>query len=353
MGRLTAAHASEFRTLKALCYAGLESAQLRQRVGDRLSRHLGVASYCFGANDPATALPVHSISVGLDPSAIREFFGLVLATPSLDFGPWAGRACRAARLEDVVEDVDRDPYMTQILRPAGLRYDVQVACTAGGWSWGHLCLRRTERAGPFAPHDVRFLAALAPHLTCGLRAAGSRAALAATPGTTTGVVVLGPDGRVELANGVAERLFRQPVSGTRHSFLSGVNIVAARLERALDGDHEGDLPELMITDEASRATYRVRAERVLGADGRARGLVLIEPATSPSETHQVRALARYGLTRRECEVAVAVVRGGTVAQIATELVVSAHTVADHLRKVYDKLGVGSRQQLAMRLLGGA
>jgi len=28
-------------------------------------------------------------------------------------------------------------------------------------------------------------------------------------------------------------------------------------------------------------------------------------------------------------------------------------VQDHVRKVYDKLGVGSRQQLATRLLGGA
>jgi DNA-binding CsgD family transcriptional regulator len=172
-----------------------------------------------------------------------------------------------------------------------------------------------------------------------------------------------------LANGVAERLFRQPVSGTRHCFLTGVNIVAARLERALDGggatrgDGSGDdtsedgrvadVPELMLTDEASQETYRVRAERVLGSDGRSRGLVLIEPATSPGPAHQVQALAQYGLTRRECEVAVAVVRGGTTAQIAQELFLSTHTVADHLRKVYDKLAVGSRQQLAMRLLGGA
>ena len=335
-----------------MCYSGLDSAILRERVGDRLVRHLRVSSYCFGANDPSTALPVHSISVGLDPSSMQVFFGLVLGTPSLDFGPWATRPYRAARLEDIVGDVERDPYMTEILRPAGLRYDVQVACTAGGWSWGHLCLRRREKDGPFESHDLRFLESLAPHLTSGLRAAGSRAALAATPATTTGVVVLGPDGRVELANGVAERLFRQPVSGTRHCFLSGVNIVAARLERTLNHDPETDLPELMLTDESSQRTYRIRAERVVGNDGRPRGLILIEPAASPDITHQIQALALYGLSRRECEVAVALVRGASTAQIAAELVVSPHTVQDHIRKVYDKLAVNSRHQLATRLLGG-
>lgn len=234
MGRLVATHVNEFSAIKDLCYRGLDSTVLRELVGDRLARHLGASSYCFGATDPATALPVHSVSVGLDPSVMQAFFGLVLSTPSLDFGPWIKNGRRAARLDDLVEDVDADPYMTEILRPSGLRHDVQVACAGGGWSWGHMCLRRGAREPAFEPHEVRFLASLAPHLTAGLRSASSRSAMAASPATATGVVVLGPDGRVELANSVAERLFRQPVSGTRHCLLTAVHIVAARLERALN-----------------------------------------------------------------------------------------------------------------------
>lgn len=81
MARLNTVHAREFGVIKELCYRGLDSATLRERVGDRLSRHLGAASYCFGATDPRTALPVHSVSVGLDPSAMERFYGLVLSTP--------------------------------------------------------------------------------------------------------------------------------------------------------------------------------------------------------------------------------------------------------------------------------
>jgi DNA-binding CsgD family transcriptional regulator len=352
MGRLAATHVNEFLAIKDLCYRGLDSATLRERVGDRLARHLGGSSYCFGATDPATALPVHSVSVGLDPSVMQTFYGLVLSTPSLDFGPWIARSQRAARLEDLVDDVDGDPYTTEILRPCGLRYDVQVACIGGGWSWGHMCMRRVHKDGAFQQHEVRLLESLAPHLTAGLRAASSRAALAAAPGKTTGIVVLAPDGNVELANGVAERLFRQPVSGTRHCLLTAVHVVAAQLERALADPGAGEVPQLTMVDEASRETYRLRAERVLGADGRERGLVIIEPATSPGPAEQTHVLARFGLTRRECEVAVAILRGRTTAEIATELIVSPHTVQDHVRKVFDKVGVSSRQQLAVRLMGG-
>ncbi|MFN0089423.1 MAG: response regulator transcription factor [Acidimicrobiales bacterium] len=351
MARLNAAHAHEFGVIRELCYRGLDSVTLRDRVGDRLARRLGASSYCFGATDPRTALPVHSVSVGLDPAATDRFFCLVLTTPSLDFGPWIDSGRRAATLEQLVEDVEADPYVTDILRPSGLGPEVQVACAAGGWSWGHLCLRRDLHGAPFAGHEVRFLDALAPHLTAGLRAAARRAPTAAAQDPSCGVVVLGPDGRVEVANGVAERLFRQPISGTRHSFLTAVNLVAARLERLLTGGADDAVPSLTMADEATGVVYRLRAERTVGADGRARGVVLIEPTSSSGPDDQLLALARCGLSQREGEVALAIVRGKTTAEIAEDLVVSAHTVADHVRNIFDKLGVASRQQLAFRVVG--
>lgn len=354
MARLTATHVGEFGAIKHLCYRGLDSAALRERVGDRLSRHLGAPSYCFGATDPVTALPVHSISVGLHPDAMHVFFGLVMTTPSLDFAPWLTRGERVATRESLVVDTDRDPYFTEILRPSGLGYDVQVACASGGWSWGHMCLRRRQGDDGFAGHELRFLDALVPHLTAGLRAAATRPAAGGTvsepekSGTGTGIVVLSPDGRVELANGVAERLFRQPVSGTRYAMLTAVNIVAARLERTLADPGATEIPRLTLTDESSGVMYRLRAERLEGVDGRPRGLVVIEPTTGLADVWHV--LARHGLSRREAQVALAIMRGRTNGQVASELHMSIHTVQEHVGRVFDKLGVHSRQELALRLV---
>jgi DNA-binding CsgD family transcriptional regulator len=353
MARLNAQHVREFGRVKELCYRGLESATLREQVGDRLSRHLGVSSYCFGATDPRTGLPVHSVSVGLEPAVMGRFFDLLLTTPSMDYGPWIESGRRTATLDQLVDDVDTDPYMTDILRPSGLRHETQVACVAGGWSWGHLCLRRRADDEQFAGHELRLLDALVPHLTAGLRAAAGRAPLGSRESSMTGVVVLDPDGKVEVTNALAERLFRQPVSGTRHSFLSAVHVVAAQLERSLSDPTSTTVPGVTMDDEASGAIYRLRAERAMGSDGRERGLVVIEPASPRNADDVAFALARRGLSRRECDVAVAVVRGRSNAEIAAEQFVSVHTVQDHVRSIFDKLGVSSRQQLAFSLLGVA
>ena len=51
------------------------------------------------------------------------------------------------------------------------------------------------------------------------------------------------------------------------------------------------------------------------------------------------------LTRREEELATLVARGLTNRQIATELSISEHTAATHVRKILRKLGLRSRTQI--------
>ncbi len=55
------------------------------------------------------------------------------------------------------------------------------------------------------------------------------------------------------------------------------------------------------------------------------------------------------LTRREKEVAVLVTQGLTNRQIASELVISVHTVHHHVTNILKKLNLSSRQQVASRL----
>ena len=51
------------------------------------------------------------------------------------------------------------------------------------------------------------------------------------------------------------------------------------------------------------------------------------------------------LTRREQEVVVLIARGLTNHQIAKELSISEHTVANHVRRILKKLGLRSRAQI--------
>jgi DNA-binding NarL/FixJ family response regulator len=77
---------------------------------------------------------------------------------------------------------------------------------------------------------------------------------------------------------------------------------------------------------------------------------MIEPARSDTASDLRFALAQRGLTPRESEVARALLLGRTNIEIAGDLRLSPNTVHDHVRNVFDKLAVSSRQQLALQLL---
>jgi len=78
--------------------------------------------------------------------------------------------------------------------------------------------------------------------------------------------------------------------------------------------------------------------------------VLIESA-HPSSTAPL-VLSSLGLTRRESEVALLVLRGASTKAIGAELHLSAYTVKDHLKSIFDKTGVRSRRDLVAQVLTG-
>jgi len=69
--------------------------------------------------------------------------------------------------------------------------------------------------------------------------------------------------------------------------------------------------------------------------------------TAPAE--KVR--SRQHLTPQELKVAVALAEGATTREVAARLYLSPKTVEYHLRHVYDKLEIRSREELCAAVLG--
>ena len=76
---------------------------------------------------------------------------------------------------------------------------------------------------------------------------------------------------------------------------------------------------------------------------------MIEPAKSGDVAPII--IEAYSLTARERDVLGAIARGGSTAEIAAELFLSPHTVRDHVKAVFEKLGVSSRGELVARVFG--
>ncbi len=76
--------------------------------------------------------------------------------------------------------------------------------------------------------------------------------------------------------------------------------------------------------------------------------VVIEPA-KPAELAPIILLA-HGLTRREGQVAQLALHGKTNKGVAHALRISEHTVEDHLKAIFAKIGVSSRGELTATIL---
>ena len=85
----------------------------------------------------------------------------------------------------------------------------------------------------------------------------------------------------------------------------------------------------------------------LDADAGRRVAVIIEPA-DPARIAPL-LMAAYGLTDSEQRVTRLVLQGLSTTEIAAELVISTHTVQQHLKSVFEKTGVHSRRELVTKV----
>jgi len=344
-----------------------------------LGRAVAFDGACIVTVDPATGLPTGEVVVdhGLPGAARERLTEIEVREP--DFTKFSALARSQRSVASLSEatggDLGRSLRHRELKQPNGFGDELRAALVAESGTWGGLTLSLEAGRPPFSPGDTRLVASIARQLGEGLRRAVLCTALVAgdagdtgdaPPGheePAVGLLLVGDDNSVEMADPVARMWLAELRSDDRPGTLLPpvVNAVAsrARATAAATADGGGDSDSRVgggdgTTGSMARARARTRSGRwllvrgsVLGEGPTARTAVILEPARSPELAPLI--ADAYGLTDRERAVTELVARGHPTGEIADHLHLSPYTVQDHLKAIFDKVGVGTRGELVARL----
>jgi DNA-binding CsgD family transcriptional regulator len=271
-------------------------------VSARLRRTVPYDAAVWAATDPETGLITAPMVVeGLgDRERCAEYWeSELLEEDVLPFRELARARVPAAGLRAATDDLPaRCARYRRLLQHQGVHDELRAVVRAGDRPWAVVSLFRTSGA-PFGRDDVDLVASLSTPLAARLRRLARPspdAAPAGAPGP--GLVVFDQGGEATSINDAARAHLASLPDGPSVPSALGVR-----------------LPIWVVGT-------------VLG--------VLVAEA--------------YELTPRELQVAQEVARGLPTGAIAARLVISPHTVRDHVEAIFEKTAVSSRGELVARLL---
>ena len=217
--------------------------------------------------------------------------------------------------------------------------------TPAGDVWGGVGLYREPGQPLFEREEIEFVTMVAPSLAEGARRALLLGEARDPEGPDApGLLVLSSRWEIESTSPGVERWLSNLPGGDWESgrLPSAVLSVAGRALRSAEGrDEPGEVALARVLSESG--TWVVLHGATLVSDGTQRVAVIVEPA-HPARIAPL-LMSAYGLTEREQDVTRLVLQGESTASIANQLVVSVHTVQQHLKNIFDKTGVHSRRDL--------
>ena len=336
---------------------------------DRVERVLADAvphdgSTWFGV-DPATLLATAPARIDVhdagtcDAFWTREFF-------EQDAGLWVDLArseVPASGLRASLEDrAARSVRFRQFMQPQGYDDELRAVFRTGDRAWGLIALYREQGKPAFGEAEIRLVSAISAPVASALRRhATTYAGWDGNATASPGLLVFASDGSLLSANdqaaawlnelyGVeldAHRWLEVPSSPEAARVATPIHSLIARARAVADG-YDRTPARLRVRDQRGRwLLLHASCLRTRGDGTGGEIAVVIEPAKSAEVAPII--IEAYALTPRERDVVSAIARGLSTAEIAAALFLSQHTVKDHVKAVFEKVGVSSRGELVAKL----
>ena len=338
---------------------GLPREEYFAELAPRLRRVIDNDATCWHTLDPHTRLltsdsPQELVERGIFTAQTARAAGQLmvrseyLVPDNNTFAELAARRTPVGILDHATRGrPERSARFRDLLEPAGIPHELRAAFVIRGRVWGAVHIARRSESGAFTQRDADVLARVAGAVAHGIRASlRFDAARRATGSDAPGLIVVDADNAVELitapARPLLEALASDGLDYTDGALPASVNAVASFARAAAS---RSDPAANAVTVPSPIGWITLHASLAGAPDGRV--AIVIERASGPQSA--TLRLEVHGVTAREREVATLLARGLGNGEIATALVLSPHTVGDHIKSLFEKLDVGSRQELVARV----
>ncbi|HLU58838.1 MAG TPA: helix-turn-helix transcriptional regulator [Pseudonocardia sp.] len=323
---------------------------LFRRTSTGLRRHVPFDAALWRATDPVTGLTAAPVLVeNLSEGGCGAYWESELFEQNVVlFRDLVRAAVPAAALRATTGDRPRmSALYERFMRPRNLADELRAVFRVDGRAWGMLSLFRERGRRPFDDDDTLLLGRLSGPLAHRLRSYARPAPVPSTGDSGgAGVLVFDTDVNLISINARARRLLAEmpPSAGLPTRF--GIDVPAWVLSTALSARTSAD------------ARIRVRSRTggwlichgtaLRGPDGRVTSTAMVIEPAKASEVAAV-VIAAYELSPREAEITQLIAGGLATSDIAGRLHLSPHTVRDHVKAIFDKVGVTSRKELVAKL----
>ena len=329
----------------------LDVPTLAHVVYTSVARYIRYDFACLAVTDPASGLvtwasKTRSLGVGDE-----EFAAVEYGPPDLNsFAELAELADRDPPVGALSMDTDGHPercrrHRELMLPRFGFTDELRVLFPSRGVTWGGMTLYRTHGDPPFNAGDVDQLARITGLVGAALARSLFRPTPHPDPAARVGQAVLIVDSANQVTHLTASaETAVEELGGWEHGSLPASILTLVASTRT------GGEPAATLVHTSAGRWLSLRAAPLSGPDGHNDTVVTIDATPRTALSRLV--LAAHGLTTREEDVTLLVLQGASTQSIATALHLSPHTVQDHLKKIFGKVGVTSRRDLTARLTLG-
>ena len=333
-----------------LAHEGFGVQEFARRAARILHRAVPFDGVAIVACDPATALPidkwVENSVTGSDGLRLMDIELHEADVNKVSDLALSGR--RAASMSEATGGrLDRSVRYRELMRPRGFGDELRAACMGRSRMWGVIVMHRDLGSRNFEPREVECLSSLSGVFAEAFQRASLERALRSKDvghrDGEPGLLRLDDDGRAVMSNSAAAGWLEE--LGSDQAQLPLVVCAVAHRARAIASGN-GGVPATARVRAASGRWALVRAS-VLANGPEPRTAVTVEGAGTAELAGLI--VDAHGLTDRERLVTELVAQGLSTSVIASRLHVSAFTVQDHLKAIFEKLGVSSRGELVARL----